>query len=246
MARCCIALGGNLGDVPLAFRQALGMLAAPGTRLRAVSGLYRTPPMGSAAGDTFWNAAAELDTNVPPVALLDRLLDIEGQLGRVRTRHWGPRTIDLDLILYDAAVLATPRLTLPHPAAWFRRFVLDPLAEVAPDIWHPSAGMSVLALRERLCVRPLPVAIDSPRAVALADTLAPEFPTVQWLPNTAETHVPAFTLVAGAQTDALTRIIGLPSHAAEPDAELAVARAVLTAATGVPLSTGERLVPWPG
>ena len=227
MVRCHIALGGNLGDVAETFRSALTLLASADLRVVAVSRLYETPPMGAGAGGTFLNAAAEVETELEPKSLLERLLATEDSLGRVRTRHWGPRAIDLDLIFYGDAVIETPRLRLPHPGCWYRRFVLDPLAEIAPDVRHPETGESVAELRQRLLPRPLPVAIDG----SDADVLEREFPIVV----EAARDCAVLVLTSGsAIPSAVRRVVGLPSGGERLD----TARAVLTAALGEPAPVG--------
>jgi 7,8-dihydro-6-hydroxymethylpterin-pyrophosphokinase len=106
--------------------------------------------MGAAAGEPFLNAVAGCDTDLAAETLLDRLQTIEHACGRVRTVHWGPRTLDLDLLAYGNDVIATPRLAVPHPGAWLRRFVLDPWADVAGGFVHPVWKLSVAQLRDRL------------------------------------------------------------------------------------------------
>lgn len=145
MAIALIGLGANLGDRQATLDQALQILAASGdVQLRARSRLFETEPVGGPADQTLYlNGAALLETSRSPLALLDLLQDVEKQLGRRREVHWGPRTVDLDLLLYDEQVLQTPRLTLPHPRMAFRRFVLQPAAEVAGDMLHPQIRWTV-------------------------------------------------------------------------------------------------------
>lgn len=155
-----IALGGNQGDVPATMTHALSFLdALPEVRILRKSRLFRTVPIGTDAGGSYANAAAVAETSLPPETFLDLLQQIEHECGRVRTVHWGPRTLDLDLIRYDDLVLNTDRLALPHPACWYRRFVLDPWYDVDPEWVHPVMGESVRRMRERLLLRPLPVAV---------------------------------------------------------------------------------------
>lgn len=136
-----VALGANLGDPAATVNAAFAALAVlPQTRLAARSALYRTAPVGIVDQPEFVNAAARLDTDLEPDALLDALLGVEAQFGRVRAEKNGPRTLDLDLLLYADRVLATPRLTLPHPRLHLRAFVLYPLAELAPDLALPGRG----------------------------------------------------------------------------------------------------------
>ncbi|WP_424950386.1 2-amino-4-hydroxy-6-hydroxymethyldihydropteridine diphosphokinase [Deinococcus sp.] len=145
-----IALGANLGDPLRALRQAKAALADLG-EIRATSWLYRTAPVGGPPGQPdYLNAALSLQTSLGPQALMLALLGVEALGGRVRLERWGPRVLDLDLIGYGRRVLDTPRLTLPHPRAFERAFVLAPLADVAPD-WHdPVGGESVQSALTRL------------------------------------------------------------------------------------------------
>jgi 2-amino-4-hydroxy-6-hydroxymethyldihydropteridine diphosphokinase len=160
MPRCHISLGGNAGPVAEHFTAALDNFQnSVDCSVVAVSHFHETTPVGDMAGGRFLNAAAELETSHDPIALLDLLQSVEGDLGRIRTVRWGPRPIDLDLLFYDLRVIDSPRLVVPHPAAWYRRFVLDPLVEIAPDLVHPVKQASLRALRDRLLVRPLPIAL---------------------------------------------------------------------------------------
>lgn len=160
MARCYIALGGNVGNVDESFRVALWQLEeTPGVDVVQVSAVCRTPPVGEQAGGIFHNAAAQIDTSLEPLALLDTLQGIERRAGRVPGAHWGPRPLDLDLILYSDQVIEHERLCVPHPASWYRRFVLDPLAMIAADVRHPIKGITVGELRARLLPRPLRMAL---------------------------------------------------------------------------------------
>ncbi len=136
-----IALGANLGDPASTVRAAFAALAElPGSRLVRSSSLYRTAPVGITEQPEFVNAAAELATGLEPEALLDALLAVEQTFGRVRAARNGPRTLDLDLLLYDDRQLDLPRLTLPHPRLHLRAFVLQPLAEIAPELQLPGRG----------------------------------------------------------------------------------------------------------
>ncbi len=142
-----IGLGANLGDAQDAVRSALAELAAlPGTRLVAQSSLYRSAPV-DATGPDFINAVAGLDTALSSAELLAALHTIEQRHGRVRGLRNAPRTLDLDLLLHGDAVVDTPALTLPHPRAHERAFVLQPLAEVAPELVIPGRGPVVELLR---------------------------------------------------------------------------------------------------
>jgi 2-amino-4-hydroxy-6-hydroxymethyldihydropteridine diphosphokinase len=119
------------------------------------SRLYRTTPIGPNPAAPFLNAAAVLQTGLDPLSVLGRLHQIEDRLGRIRKKRWGPRTIDLDLLLYEGVQMHSHQIDVPHPGCLYRRFVLDPLADVAPDWLHPEAAQTIAALRERLLRRPL-------------------------------------------------------------------------------------------
>ncbi len=156
-----IALGGNLGTVEDTFRSALRELEElEGVQVERVSSFYRTVPMGQGSGESYLNAAAELSARHSPLELLDILQSLEVRHKRVREVPWGPRTLDLDLLLYGQQILDHPRLLLPHPGCWYRRFVLDPLAEIAPELFHPVKQLTIRGLRDRLLERPLLVGLS--------------------------------------------------------------------------------------
>lgn len=143
MAVVYLSLGSNLGDRTQHLVDACAALQHhPAMTLDAVSSLYHTAPVGVTAQAWFLNAVVRVHTTLSPQALLDVTQATERRLGRVPTFRWGPRVIDLDILLYDALQLHTPRLTIPHAALHERRFVLVPLAEVAPDLRLPS-GRSI-------------------------------------------------------------------------------------------------------
>lgn len=136
MASVLIALGGNVGDVRGTFRKAIANICGmTQSALVARSSDYATPPWGNEQQPPFVNACIEIETRLDPHALLATLQKVERKFGRdrARERHWGPRTLDLDLLAYDDVSLDRPELTLPHPRLFERAFVLVPLAEIAPD-----------------------------------------------------------------------------------------------------------------
>lgn len=141
MTRAAIALGSNLDDPEAHVTRAFGELGSlPRTRLLAASTLHRTAPVGFADQPEFVNACALVDTGLGPRALLDALLAIEQRHGRVRAMPNGPRTLDLDIVLYGDRVVEEPGLAIPHPRAHERAFVLAPLLEVWPDAVIPGRG----------------------------------------------------------------------------------------------------------
>lgn len=138
MALAYIGLGSNLADPLAQVSRALAELSAlPHTRLVERSAIYASKPVGPAQPD-FINAAALLDTQLSPLDLLDALQAIEQSHQRVRIEHWGPRTLDLDLLLYGDQVIASERLTVPHPYLTQRSFVLYPLADITPELHLPD------------------------------------------------------------------------------------------------------------
>jgi 2-amino-4-hydroxy-6-hydroxymethyldihydropteridine diphosphokinase len=141
-----IGLGANLGDREATIRRALELLEAVGVEVVAVSSLKETDPVGYEDQPKFLNGAAALRTELAPGTLLERLQDIELRLGRDRSGpRYGPRTIDLDLLLYDGETIDEPGLQVPHPRLHERRFVLEPLAELDDGLEVPGRG-SVRAL----------------------------------------------------------------------------------------------------
>lgn len=146
-----VGLGGNLGDAAANLREAFAALGSlPDTRLSRASRLYRTPAWGVTAQPDFINAVAMIETALAPLALLQHLLRIERDAGRHRladgSDRWGPRTLDLDLLLYGDQVIDTHDLTVPHPHLHERAFVLVPLLEIAPDARIPGHGAAADAL----------------------------------------------------------------------------------------------------
>ena len=150
MPTAFIALGSNLGDRAAHLRHAAeAMNALPGTTVVRVSHHYETDPVGPPGQGPYLNAAAEICTELSPRDLLEGLLRIEREAGRDRSSdavRWGPRPLDLDLLLYDDSMLNDPGLTLPHPRMHERAFVLQPLAEIAPNTRHPVVNQTISEL----------------------------------------------------------------------------------------------------
>lgn len=143
---CAIALGSNLGDSHSILEAALKALSqTPGIDLQACSHWYQTVPVGPPQPD-YLNGCALIQVDHSPQALLDILLRIEAQFGRVHRQRWGPRLLDLDLLLYENLVLDTPTLQLPHPRMHERAFVLVPLAEILPNGVEPVSGKAIAEL----------------------------------------------------------------------------------------------------
>ena len=150
MSVAYIALGSNLGDKAANLGQAVKLLQAKGLQIRSVSSFFQTEPYGVTDQPEFINAAACVETSLPPEALLKLLLETELEMGRVRLRHWGERNIDLDLLLYDDLIYHSDKLTLPHPDMQNRLFVLQPLAEIAAEKIHPVYKKSIQTLLKSL------------------------------------------------------------------------------------------------
>jgi 2-amino-4-hydroxy-6-hydroxymethyldihydropteridine diphosphokinase len=149
MQTAFVGLGSNLGRPVSQVRDALHELdALQGTRLMHRSSLYRSAPLGPVRQPDYINAVAMLETRLAPYALLDRLQAIEQDHGRVRGRRWGPRTLDLDLLLFGDRRIASERLRVPHPEIARRPFVLFPLNEIAPDLTLPGIGPLASLLRD--------------------------------------------------------------------------------------------------
>jgi 2-amino-4-hydroxy-6-hydroxymethyldihydropteridine diphosphokinase len=143
-----IGVGSNLGESRDRVRSAFAALEElPRTKLVARSRLYRTRPFGPVKQGDFINAVAEVATQLSALQLLDGIRGIEAAAGRVRAERWGPRTLDLDLLLYGDERINTPALTVPHPGIAERGFVLAPLAEIAPALEVPGAGRVDALLR---------------------------------------------------------------------------------------------------
>jgi 2-amino-4-hydroxy-6-hydroxymethyldihydropteridine diphosphokinase len=133
-----VGLGANLGDPHRQLEEALARLAAlEEVEVLKASTFYLNPPLGPPGQPWYVNAVAQVKTRLEPEELLRALGQVEQDLGRVRGERWGPRIIDLDLLLYNGVIMSGPELVLPHPEMHRRAFVLAPLAEIAPEAWHP-------------------------------------------------------------------------------------------------------------
>jgi 2-amino-4-hydroxy-6-hydroxymethyldihydropteridine diphosphokinase len=142
-----IGIGSNLGDRYQNCLKAIEMMREiPGCGISALSGWYLTQPIGVTGQEWYVNGAAGVSTTGTAEQLLAHLLSIEKFLGRVRSRKWEPRVIDLDILLFGKEMIDADDLRIPHPLMHLRRFVLAPLAEIAPDVIHPRLGLSILEL----------------------------------------------------------------------------------------------------
>lgn len=147
MQRVYIGIGSNLGNRALHCRQAIENIASF-SDVTAVSSYYETEPVGNEDQPHFINCAIEIMTDAKPHELLEKLHSIEKKFGKLRKEKWGPRTIDLDIIIYGDEIIDDPDLKIPHPEAHKRRFVLEPLAEIAPGLIHPILKVTIFNLLE--------------------------------------------------------------------------------------------------
>ena len=150
MSVAYIGIGSNLGDREFNCKQAIGLLRQKGTTVRKESSLYETKPWGVRDQPLFLNMAIEIETDLKPFELLRTLKDIEKEMGREETFLWGPRIIDLDILLYDNNIVDEEGLRIPHPHMQDREFVLRPLCEIAGDVIHPLLLLSIEELLQRL------------------------------------------------------------------------------------------------
>jgi 2-amino-4-hydroxy-6-hydroxymethyldihydropteridine diphosphokinase len=146
-----IGFGSNIGDRLKHIQNAIHALSkTEGITLQEISSVYKTDPVGYETQEPFLNGVAAIQTNLSPLSLLRTLKDIEIAVGRQHRIRWGPREIDLDLLIYGDLRLQTEKLVVPHPAMHLRRFVLAPLAEIAPDLVHPVFQETIETLLEHL------------------------------------------------------------------------------------------------
>jgi 2-amino-4-hydroxy-6-hydroxymethyldihydropteridine diphosphokinase len=143
-----LLIGGNLGDRAAYLQEAVKHIEARCGSITSSSSIYETAAWGNTNQPTFYNQALKLITPLSPVSLLEQLLAIELEMGRVRSEKYGPRTIDLDILMIDDKVIDTPTLTIPHPQLHNRRFALLPLTEIAPSLHHPVLDKTVSELLE--------------------------------------------------------------------------------------------------
>ncbi len=144
-----LSLGSNVGERELHLRDAIARLQAAG-RVILVSSFYETEPVEFTDQPWFLNCAVSLETTQTALQLMQTALRIEREMGRVRDQHKGPRTIDIDILLFGDTIVDSPTLTIPHPAMHERRFVLEPLAEIVPEVEHPVLKKTVRKLLEEL------------------------------------------------------------------------------------------------
>jgi 2-amino-4-hydroxy-6-hydroxymethyldihydropteridine diphosphokinase len=138
-----LLIGGNLGDRAAYLAEAINQISAQCGRVISTSSIYETAAWGNVNQPAFYNQAVKLVTILSPEALIERLLAIENEMGRVRTEKYGPRTIDLDILMINDIVIDTPTLTIPHPQLHNRRFALLPLHEIAPALHHPVLNKTI-------------------------------------------------------------------------------------------------------
>ncbi|MGH9494209.1 MAG: 2-amino-4-hydroxy-6-hydroxymethyldihydropteridine diphosphokinase [Candidatus Sulfotelmatobacter sp.] len=166
-----LSLGSNIGDREKHLREAISRLEKPG-RIIAVSSFYETAPVEYTQQSWFLNCAVKLETSLTAPQLLTDILKIEREMGRQRTQRKGPRTIDIDILLFGDTAMETPELTIPHPSMAARRFVLEPLAEIEPEMKHPVWKKTVKKLLLELPSGQITRRIDTGQLPAVDDQRA--------------------------------------------------------------------------
>lgn len=148
MSSVFLGLGSNLGDRRAFIQKAVWLVCERIGTVSALSSMYESKPWGFVSDNDFVNAVMSVETSLAPAEVLERIKEIESALGRVKKKSDGyeDRTVDIDILFYDDEVISLPRLVVPHPKMLLRRFVMEPLAEIAPDFVHPVEGKTVAAL----------------------------------------------------------------------------------------------------
>lgn len=194
MVQYLIAMGGNLCASESLFQDALQKLSGPKTVLLQMSRVFRTAPVGALAGEEFLNAAAIIESELNAADLLRSMQAVEDSLGRRRAVRWGPRTLDLDLLLAGETVVETTDLMVPHPALWYRSFVLSSAVEIAGAWRHPLLGAALSELQDRLQAGPMEISIEvcssdlpaSLSATLLAEGLRTRNTGIAWNTDSAQ------------------------------------------------------------
>lgn len=218
MAGTYLALGGNLGDVEDHFSRAISSLdQLPNSRVKTVSSIVTSLPVGTSAGAPFRNAVLNLETDLEPLELLKTLQSIENQFGRDRSVRWGPRPVDLDLVLYEDQILSLPELVVPHPACWYRRFVFEPMAEIASGVTHPVLQKTFGEILEHFDQTPLSIWFaggTEKQRTGLINSLETQFPEMtfhDWFEYREENDLePGLILWLGEDQDHELSIKELP------------------------------------
>jgi len=226
-------MGGNVGDVAATLSAAESQLHAhPQIRVVSTSRRYQTAPVGAEAGASFVNSAVEIESDLDPHALLECTQSIENGLGRVRTIHWGPRTLDIDLLFTDPSfVMAMPRLTLPHPHLWYRRFVLEPLCDLAAGMVIAPYQHTASELASRWRMPDWRVGVHSSVAGVSQDSLvhavSKRFPSRRIMPWTPGQPRPELLALMGEVADVSPPFLTL--HDDVPTATQALVDAITAA-----------------
>jgi 2-amino-4-hydroxy-6-hydroxymethyldihydropteridine diphosphokinase len=150
MINVFLLLGSNLGDRQLFLKKAIDLIEVDIAPISKASSIYETQSWGKTNAPDYLNQVIVLKTSLPAQAILQRILSIEQLLGRQREEKWGSRTIDIDILFYGDSVINEPGLHIPHPELHTRRFTLEPLAEIAPDLKHPVLNKSILTIKNEL------------------------------------------------------------------------------------------------